>query len=500
MGSLVSGRRTLLTELRDSNPLTLADWASWFTFQGTAYPFFPSQSIAGQKEEVGGTYMGLVEGAYKSDGVVFALMLTRQLLFSEACFTFRTYSDEGRPGDYVTGPGLRPLEQPWPNGQTSDLLARAIQDVDLAGNFYGRRVPGGIQRLRPDWVTIVLGDTGVGKVIAGYLYEEGGRAAGKDPVPLDASEVAHWAPTPDPSAWFRGMSWLLPIIREIEGDLAATSHYGAFYQNGATPNFAVQMDPSIDQETTKQWIELFRESTEGVANAYKTMYLGGGANVVPLGATLRQLDFTSTQAHQETRMCAAARVPPVLAGLSEGLDSATYSNYQQARRVFADGTMRPLWRSLCSALATIITEPPQAKLWYDDRDVPWLAEDQTNVAETQEKKATAMQLLVNAGYDPESVVEAIENNDLSYLEHSGMVSVQLHDPSATPPTPSPPAQMPPQGGAQPGQKQPPEPAPEAVNGSREELWRRAGFSEAEIARMKAALLSEALWSDADQPG
>jgi phage portal protein BeeE len=56
-----------------------------------------------------------------------------------------------------------------------------------------------------------------------------------------------------------------------------------------------------------------------------------------------------TQGAGETRIAAAAGVPPVIVGLSEGLQAATYSNYSQARRRFADGTMRPLWRNAAVA-------------------------------------------------------------------------------------------------------------------------------------------------------
>jgi hypothetical protein len=30
--------------------------------------------------------------------------------------------------------------------------------------------------------------------------------------------VAHWSPIPDPLANFRGMSWLTPVLREIDAD------------------------------------------------------------------------------------------------------------------------------------------------------------------------------------------------------------------------------------------------------------------------------------------
>jgi hypothetical protein len=56
-----------------------------------------------------------------------------------------------------------------------------------------------------------------------------------------------------------------------------------------------------------------------------------GADVKTVGADLQQVDFKQVQGAGETRICAAARIPPIIVGVSEGLDSATYSNYGQAR-------------------------------------------------------------------------------------------------------------------------------------------------------------------------
>src|SRR5206468_3219708 len=120
----------------------------------------------------------------------------------------------------------------------------------------------------------------------------------------------------------------------------------------------------------------------------------------------------------ETRIAAAAGVPPVIVGLSEGLQAATYSNYSQARRRFADGTMRPLWRDACSTLATIINVPSNAELWYDDRDIPALKEDVQDKAKELQELATAANQLVSAGYDPDSIVEALDAGDFSLLTHS----------------------------------------------------------------------------------
>src|SRR5690606_14543467 len=115
--------------------------------------------------------------------------------------------------------------------------------------------------------------------------------------------------------------------------------------------------------------------------------------------------------------------------LSEGLQAATYSNYSQARRRFADGTLRPLWRSAAQALATIVDVPEDAELWYDDRDVAFLREDRRDSAEIQARQAQTIRTLVDAGYDPATVVPAVTSENFRLLQHSGLYSVQLRPPS-----------------------------------------------------------------------
>jgi phage portal protein BeeE len=422
--------------------LGLSEWASFFNFHGLAYPLSPNYSIGVNKqEEITSEFGSLVQQAYKQNGVVFACLLVRQLLFSEARFQFRQLQG-GRPGALFGTADLAILETPWVKGTTGQLLARMEQDASLAGNFYARRIGSTLQRMRPDWVTIILGSKKSEETagweldaeVIGYAYHPGGRASGRDPEILLPEEVAHYAPIPDPAARFRGMSWLGPVIQEIMGDSAATAHKLRFFENGATPNLIVKLDPAIKQEQFESWTTLFDEKYGGGAeNAYKTMYLGGGADATVVGADLKQLEFKVTQGAGETRIAAAAGVPPVIVGLSEGLQAATYSNYGQARRRFADGTMRPLWREAAAALSTVVTVPGGAELWYDDRDIAFLQDDLKDKAEVQAQQSSSIKTLVEAGYDVDSVVDAVTSGDLTRLKHSGLISVQLQPAGATPP-------------------------------------------------------------------
>lgn len=425
--------------VRQDPSLSFNAWAEMFQFGGMGYGVFPTQTLAAGEERIDGGFFGYVQGAYRSNGVVFACITARMLLFSEVAFRFQQIRD-GRPGRLFGTPALGILESPWEGGTTGDLLARAITDVDLGGNFFAAMIGGQLRRLRPDWVTIVAGSRSGAEggswapdvELLGYVFHPGGAASGKTGIPFLPNEILHWAPIPDPGFQFRGMSWLTPVLNEVMADGAATRHKKAFFENGATVNMVVSLDPAISPENFEKWVALFEKDHRGAENAYKTLFLGGGADVKPVGADMKQLDFAAVQGHGETRVCAAARVPPIIVGLSEGLESATYSNYGQARRAFSDGTMRPLWRSFAGAASSVVKVPSNARLWYDDRDVPFLQEDLRDAAEIQGREAQTIATLIREGYTPESVVAAVENANWSLLEHSGLISVQLHSPGDEP--------------------------------------------------------------------
>jgi phage portal protein BeeE len=430
---------------------TFNDLMAELNFGGLSYPFIQGGGTPGvQGEKVEASFRGYVDGAYKRNGIVFACMLARMQLFTEARFQFRGMRF-GRPGDLFGTGDLGPLETPWSGATTGDLLARMIQDVDLAGNFYAVRRGSTIRRLRPDWVTIITGSRSGSEIdteVAGYVYEPGGPAGGENPITLLPEQVAHYAPNPDPTANFRGMSWLTPIIDEILADAAATTHKRSFFEKGAQLGYVVTMDAEMNPQKFDEWVKRFKVGHEGALNAYKTLFLAGGADVKTVGTDFQQLDLKAVQGAGETRIAAAAGIPPVVVGLSEGLQAATYSNYAQARRRFADQTMRPLWRNAAGSLARIINVPPGAELWYDDRDIPALREDEKDAADIQQSQAITIRELINAGYEPDSVVKAVTAGDYNQLKHTGMVSVQLQPPG-----------QPLTGGSQNGNGQPQLPAP-----------------------------------------
>lgn len=437
-------RLTGRAEERDIYPLAFQDWVNYFNYAGNTYafPFGYTQTLAGNKEKpTPGDYTTFIDATYRANAVVFALMMVRMLHFTEARFQFQQIRN-GRPGNYFGTPALQPLEQPWPNGTTRDLLARMIQDVDLAGNAYIVTQPSGrLARLRPDWVTILLGsrtrrDTWLpgdpDTEVVGYIYKPAGPAGTEDEIVFPVEQVAHWAPYPDPFAHYRGMSWVTPVIREVMADQAMTLHKQQFLDQGATVNMVVKYDTD-NLELFEKYKELFRESHQGLTNAYKTLFIARGADVTPVGTNFQQMDFKQVQSGGETRMAAAAGVPAILAGFSEGLSGASLNagNYSTARRRFSDGTIIPLWGGVADALASVVKVPDSSKLSVDPRDVAFMKDDEKDAAEIRQADAATINQLVMAGFNPDDIIDAVTADDFSRLSgsHSGLTSVQLVPPN-----------------------------------------------------------------------
>lgn len=132
-------------------------------------------------------------------------------------------------------------------------------------------------------------------------------------------------------------------------------------------------------------------------------------------------------------------MPPSWVGFSEGLQGSALNagNFTSARRRFADGTMQHLWLNTAASLEPLVRDPqraPGASLWFDTRSVSFLREDAGDVASIQAQEAQTIVALVKDGFTPESSIDAVKNHDWSRLQHTGLLSVQLQEPGAAPPT------------------------------------------------------------------
>lgn len=385
----------------------------------------------GTAERVAQTYLSYGLFAYAGNSAVFSVAMARMQLLSQATFKYQDTRTKRLFGDA----SLQILGSPWPNGTTADLIATMEQHVTVGGNAFVRRAADRLVAMRPDWTDVVSAEVVEGydrdglpqthAEVLGYLYSEGGIGVG-EAVFYDVADVAHWAPYPDPLTRWTGMSWLTPVLREINADISMAQHRQTFFDQAGTPNLILKYQDKLSPDTVNTIRDRWRARFSGPQSAGSTVVLDNGADLSVVGSTFEQMRFTDLQKAGESRIAGAGGVPPIVAGLAVGLDAATYSNFAQAMKAFGNGTGAYLWQSLVASLSKLVSAPPGARLWFDTTSIPALLEDAKDRATAMQTSASAMGSFIQAGFEPDSVVSAVMANDLSLLKHSGLVSVQLY--------------------------------------------------------------------------
>jgi hypothetical protein len=349
--------------------------------------------------------------------------------------------EQGKPTDLFSTRALELLKRPWQGGSFRQLVTIAECDVAAGSNSYWIADGGELVRLESEWTTIVTGSVlingiEVGHRLLGYVVQR----PSKEAVVLEVSQVAHYRPGISNESPFRGESWLASVASDASSDVELTRYKGNYLRNGAMPSLAVMYEPSLDMAQLEAFVPQFAEKFTGAMNAGKVMHFLGGRDVKTVGATLDELAFKAVQGAGETRIAAAAGVPASVAGFSEGMQGSSLNagNYTATRRLFGDAKIRPLLGSFMEAFSTLVPVPEGARLWYDDSGVSFFQEDVTDEANIRQINALTIRSLIEAGYEPDSVVAAVTTGNFSLLvgKHSGLMSVQLQPPSTgEPPTP-----------------------------------------------------------------
>lgn len=413
-------RGTTLQELMLQDALLTQSWGGMSSSLGSS-----------DQHAISNNFEAYVQRISRRNGVVAAAVEARALVVSQSRFRWR--NDRG---ELFGTQALAPLEGP----SRPSLLHLAEQHVSYAGAAYFMRDMDRFRLLRPDFMRVVLGSNSTGSThaalaydwdVVGYVYDDGRSS----PQTFTVEQVSPWIPEPDPVAPWRGESWITSVMREVLLDGQATDHLRKFYENAATPPLVFSLDASVTPEQAKAYAELVHAEHGGTANAYKNLMIGGGADVTAVGADLKTLDYKDTQGGHEARIASRSRVPAVVLGIREGMQGSALNsgNYSQTRRLWADGWFTPHVESLCAALEPLLERPVggPSELTHDPSRVLFLQEDQKDAAEINQTQAIALRQLVEGGFDPTSAIEAVTTGDMSKLNHTGNLSVQLQPPGST---------------------------------------------------------------------
>ena len=334
--------------------------------------FLPSWTRAAFMSVAFGT---LVKEGVKANAAVFACLSALEDGFIEP--TPRVVASDGSPID--AGSVSELLIDPNPDVDQAQLWKLVVAFAAISGNAYlwkQRNAYGETIRLWPlsdDQIDPVPGTSTREGIVKRYDLKISGIK-----YPINKADIIHFIWEPDPERPERGIGALQAAAREVDTDNEVAQYAFSLLHNDAVPRVVVTMveGEEVTQETAQrlraQWMGRF-----GGNNIGSPAFLEAGMKVERLGLGLNELAFDALRKVPEARIAAAFKVPPIVAGLMAGLDTATYSNYAQAREAFTEDTLVPLWRAFESALTHGLKDelPTGARIEHDIRSVRSLQGD-----------------------------------------------------------------------------------------------------------------------------
>lgn len=303
------------------------------------------------------SFRSLVTEGYAKNAAVFACIETLALAFMEP--PLRLYDSDAEDARVLPShPARKLLQRPNPRMGETGLKLATITYAAIGGNAYLHKVRGRAGQVVELWPyhagqirAVPGGDTWV----TGYVFDDGTGTLR----PIPAEDIIHvqW-PSPDPTQPWQAQPPLAAAGREVDTDNEITRYLFALLKNDAVPRVALKLPPgnSVKDAEIRRMRQQWRERYGG-DNRGDVAILEQGSELQRIGLDLAELAFDALHRIPETRIAAALRVPPILAGLAAGLERSTYSNYGEARRSFAEDTLVPLWSLLDTTLTAQLIVP-----------------------------------------------------------------------------------------------------------------------------------------------
>ncbi len=293
-------------------------------------------------------YAGLAREGLMKNAVVYRCV--RMIAEGAASVPFLLYDGDS---EIESHPLLALLRQPNPAESGPALFERWYAFLQCAGNSYleALSLRGAVRELhllRPDRVRAVPGARGWPQA---YEHTVEGRttriAREAESGFLPVLHMTLFHPLDD----HYGLSPIEAAAVAIDVHNEGANWTKALLDNAARPSGAlIYKGADGSSLSAEQFARLKREledAYQGAANAGRPMVLEGGLDWRAMSHTPADMDFAATRDVAAREIALAFGVPPMLLGIP---GDNTYSNYQEANRVFWRATVLPLAGRIGTAL------------------------------------------------------------------------------------------------------------------------------------------------------
>jgi HK97 family phage portal protein len=275
-------------------------------------------------------------------------------------------------------PLLDLLARPNPRQEGTAFLESVCAHLLLAGNAYieAVSVEGAVRELyalRPDRMRVVPGPDGWPSA---YDYAIGARSVRFDQNAAlpPILHLAQFHPLDD----HYGLSSLEAAAVAVDTHNSAAKWNKALLDNAARPSgalvYAAAEGAMLSESQFERLKHELEEQYQGTRNAGRPLLLEGGLDWKPMSLSPKDMDFLEAKHAAAREIALAFGVPPMLLGIP---GDNTYSNYQEAYRVFFRGTVLPLACRIGASLTHWLSPAfgDDVRLVVDTDNVPALAKD-----------------------------------------------------------------------------------------------------------------------------
>ncbi len=291
-------------------------------------------------------YGGFAREGFAKNPIVYRSV--RMIAEAAASVPIRLF-ESGR--ELTQHPLLALLATPNPVTCGPDLMEDWYGYLLISGNAYLEAVslddaPRELYVLRPDRMTVVPGADGWPEA---YDYSANGRTVRFQQLNGGVRPILHMALF-NPSNDYYGMSPIESAAVAIDVHNAASGWNKALLDNSARPSGALVYTSGAHM-TEQQFDRLKSEletNYQGAINAGRPMLLEGGLDWKSMSMSPKDMDFIEAKNAAAREIALSLGMPPMLLGIP---GDNTYSNYQEANRVFWRQTVLPLVSRTLKALA-----------------------------------------------------------------------------------------------------------------------------------------------------
>ena len=316
---------------------------------------------------------------YKTNEVAYACISLKMKSISEPPLRIWDKQEEEFIDDGDNEEFYRFMEQPCPNISETDFHTANQMYLDIAG-FMGWEKDmannGSLIALWPIMPQYCSFMRGQGKLLRAIHYLPYTGLPAYD-IPRERIVLMMYF---DPQ--YFGLKPLSPtaVLSDVIGvDNNMTKMIDQFMRNAGFLSGLLKTEQVLNDKDAEFAKQRWAEVHGGPANAGQIAVLGKGLEFQSSGNTFRDMVFPEVDARSETRICMGYSVPPILVSAKSGMDRATYSNYEQARKAWYEEYVTSQWKFLEERYTKDILPHFDADtnhiLKFDTKEVKALQED-----------------------------------------------------------------------------------------------------------------------------